>query len=89
MARALMSHPKLLLLDEPSMGLAPNLTEEVFATIEKLKDQDMTILIVEQFADKSLALSDRAVVLQRGEVAVEGDAAELRGNELIQKAYLS
>jgi len=87
--RALMSRPKMLLLDEPSMGLAPNLTEEVFATIEKLKDQDMTILIVEQFADKSLALSDRAVVLQRGEVAVEGDAAELRGNELIQKAYLS
>jgi len=87
--RALMSKPKMLLLDEPSMGLAPNLTEEVFATIEKLKDQDMTILIVEQFADKALGMSDRAVVLQRGEVAVEGDAVELRGNESIQKAYLS
>src|SRR3984893_11836921 len=86
--RALMSRPKVMLLDEPSMGLAPVIVQEVFRTIQRLKQEGMTMLLVEQFAKTALTAADYAYVMERGRVAVEGPPAELRKNERVLAAYL-
>jgi len=86
--RALMADPKILLLDEPSMGLAPVLVDSIFDTIQELHHQGTTILLVEQNARAALAVADRGYVLQTGTIVLSGDAAELRANEMVQKAYL-
>jgi branched-chain amino acid transport system ATP-binding protein len=88
MARALMSSPKILLLDEPSMGLAPVLVDSIFDTIRKLHAQGTTILLVEQNARMALQVADRGYVIQTGEVILHDTAANLRANESVQKAYL-
>ncbi|HEY2029564.1 MAG TPA: ABC transporter ATP-binding protein [Myxococcales bacterium] len=86
--RALMARPKVMLLDEPSMGLAPVIVQEVFRTIERLKSEGMTMLLVEQFAKMALAVADYGYVMERGRIAVEGTPAELRQNEKVLAAYL-
>ena len=86
--RALMGRPKLLLLDEPSMGLAPLLVEEVFNVIKALKAQGMTILLVEQNASAALAIADRGYVLETGSVTLTGPGQELLQNEDVRAAYL-
>ncbi len=86
--RALMARPKVMLLDEPSMGLAPVIVQEVFRTIQRLKQDGMTMLLVEQFAKAALAVSDYAYVMERGRIAVEGPPAELHKNERVLAAYL-
>ena len=86
--RAMMSHPKLLLLDEPSMGLSPILVDQVFDIIKQLRDEGTTILLVEQNAGKSLAISDRAYVLELGEIVLSGTGAELAASDEVKKAYL-
>ena len=88
MGRAMMSHPKLLMLDEPSMGLSPLLVDQVFDIIKDFHKSGTTILLVEQNAGKSLAISDRAYVLENGKIAFSGTGAELRESEDIKKAYL-
>ncbi|MCR4841712.1 MAG: ABC transporter ATP-binding protein [Eubacterium sp.] len=88
MGRALMSRPKLLMLDEPSMGLAPILVEEIFNIIRDLHDQGTTILLVEQNAQMALSVADRAYVLETGKISMEGDAKELLHDERVRKAYL-
>ena len=87
-ARALMARPKLLLLDEPSMGLAPVLVDLIFDTIRKIREQGTTVLLVEQNALAALAIADRAYVLESGSLKLAGSAAELRQNNEIVKAYL-
>ena len=86
--RAMMSRPKLLLLDEPSMGLSPLLVDQVFDIIKQLREEGTTILLVEQNAGKSLAISDRAYVLELGEIVLSGTGAELAASEEVKKAYL-
>lgn len=86
--RALMAEPKVLLLDEPSMGLAPVLVDSIFSTIEQLHRQGITILLVEQNARMALQVADRGYVLQTGEVVLSDTATNLRENEMVQKAYL-
>ena len=86
--RALMARPKVMLLDEPSMGLAPVIVQEVFRTIQRLKQDGMTMLLVEQFAKTALAVSDYAYVMERGRITIEGPPAELRKNERVLAAYL-
>jgi len=86
--RALMTNPKLLLLDEPSMGLAPFLVQAIMKIIRKLNDQGTTILLVEQNAKVALKLADYGYVLETGRIVIEGDAASLRQDESIIKAYL-
>jgi len=88
-ARALMSKPKLLLLDEPSLGLAPLIINSMFEVIQKLKERGMTILLVEQMAYKALQVADRAYVMENGHVIMEGLASELLENEEVKAAYLS
>ena len=88
MCRALMSHPKTILMDEPSMGLSPKLVKEIFSIIRKLHEQDITILLVEQNAKMALSIADRAYVLETGRITMEGDAKELLNNEQVRKAYL-
>ncbi|MFC2054001.1 ABC transporter ATP-binding protein [Chloroflexota bacterium] len=87
-ARALMAHPSLLLMDEPSMGLAPVLVESIFETIEEINKEGTTILLVEQNAQMALSVADRGYVLQTGEIVLHDTAANLRQNEMVQKAYL-
>jgi branched-chain amino acid transport system ATP-binding protein len=87
-ARALMNRPKLLLLDEPSLGLAPILVETIFETIRRINEQGTTILLVEQNAQLALQLSHRAYVLETGEISLSGSAKELLKNEQVRKAYL-
>ena len=87
-ARALMSDPRLLLLDEPSMGLAPVLVDGVFDTVQRIKSEGVTILLVEQNAHMALQIADRGYVLQSGEVVLSDSAANLRQNETVQKTYL-
>jgi branched-chain amino acid transport system ATP-binding protein len=87
-ARALMAKPRLLLLDEPSLGLAPMLVNRIFAVISRLKETGVTILLVEQNARKALEIADRAYVMETGRVILEGDAGELAANPEIEKAYL-
>jgi branched-chain amino acid transport system ATP-binding protein len=87
-ARALMSNPRLLMLDEPSLGLAPILVQQVFATIKEINAQGMTILLVEQNALQALSVAHRGYVLQTGRVALSGPAEHLRQDESVRKAYL-
>ncbi|MCF8475772.1 MAG: ABC transporter ATP-binding protein [Pseudolabrys sp.] len=86
--RALMAKPRLLLLDEPSMGLAPNLVDHVLTTIRALRDDNLTILLVEQNARAALAIADRAYVLETGRVILDGDAAEIQADSRVREAYL-
>ena len=86
--RALMSRPKLLMLDEPSMGLAPLIVKEIFALIQRIRSMGTTILLVEQNARMALKVSDRAYVLQTGEITLSGKASDLLKSEEVQKAYL-
>jgi branched-chain amino acid transport system ATP-binding protein len=88
MGRALMSRPQLLLLDEPSMGLAPLLVREIFSIIKEINDEGTTVLLVEQNANMALSIADRAYVLETGRVVLSGSAAELAASEAVQKAYL-
>ena len=87
-ARALMSEPKLLLLDEPSLGLAPQVVREIFAIIGRLRDQGLTILLVEQNANLALQMADRGYVLEAGRLTLSGPAAELLADERVRAAYL-
>ncbi len=87
--RALMAHPKLLLLDEPSMGLAPKITQEIFRHIVELKKEfGLTVLLVEQNARSALKIADRGYVLETGRILLQGPAAELIANQDVQRAYL-
>jgi branched-chain amino acid transport system ATP-binding protein len=86
--RALMARPRLLLLDEPSLGLAPILVNRIFAVISRLKESGVTILLVEQNARKALEIADRAYVMETGRIILEGTARELASNPEIEKAYL-
>jgi len=87
-ARALMTRPRLMLMDEPSMGLAPVLVEAIFDTIEKINKEGTTILLVEQNATMALSIAHRGYVLQTGEIVIGDSAANLQKNEMVQKAYL-
>ncbi len=87
-ARGLMSHPRLMLLDEPSMGLAPILVEQIFEIIRDINDQGVSILLVEQNAQMALSIADRGYVLETGGVILEGDSHELMENPLVIEAYL-
>ena len=86
--RALMSRPKVMLLDEPSMGLAPIIVQEVFSTIRRLKEAGITLLLVEQFAKSALEVADYAYVMDRGRIAIEGTPEELARDERVIAAYL-
>ena len=86
--RGLLSKPKLLILDEPSLGLAPFLVEEVFETIQKINLQGMTILLVEQNVNHALAISHRGYVLETGRIVLSGTGKELLGDEHVKTAYL-
>lgn len=86
--RALMSNPKIILMDEPSMGLSPLLVKEIFHIIEEVHKQGITVLLVEQNAKMALSISDRAYVLETGRIAMSGDAKELLKDEKVKKAYL-
>ena len=86
--RALMANPRLLLMDEPSMGLAPILVENIFDTVEIINKEGTTILLVEQNATMALSVADRGYVLQSGEIVLHDTAANLQQNEMVQKAYL-
>ena len=88
MARALMSRPKVLMLDEPSMGLAPILVEQIFSIIQELHEAGVTILLVEQNAQMALSIANRAYVLETGMITMEGNAQELLNNDAVKKAYL-
>ena len=88
MARALMSRPKLLLLDEPSMGLAPLLVKEIFNIIKEINASGTTVLLVEQNANMALSIADKAYVLETGRITLSGTAAELASSEEVRKAYL-
>ncbi|MDO4506353.1 MAG: ABC transporter ATP-binding protein [Spirochaetales bacterium] len=88
MARALMSKPRLLLLDEPSMGLAPILVDEIFNIVQKISAGGTTILLVEQNAFKALSIANRAYILETGSIAKEGIASELANDDAVRKAYL-
>ena len=88
MGRALMSHPKLLMLDEPSMGLAPILVEQIFEIIQNLHKAGTTILLVEQNAQAALSVADRGYVLETGKIVTTGTGAELLSSPAIKKAYL-
>ena len=88
MGRALMSHPKLMMLDEPSMGLAPILVEQVFSIIRQLHEEGTTILLVEQNAQMALSVADRAYVMETGKITLQGTGAELAQSDQVKKAYL-
>lgn len=88
MGRALMSRPRLLLLDEPSMGLAPLLVKEIFNIIKEINESDTTVLLVEQNANMALSIADKAYVLETGRIALAGTAQELASSEAVRKAYL-
>ena len=89
MGRALMSHPKLILMDEPSMGLSPIYVNEIFDIIQKINGDGTTVLLVEQNAKKALSIANRAYVLETGNIVLSGDARELMDDESVKKAYLS
>ncbi|MDD5849886.1 MAG: ABC transporter ATP-binding protein [Firmicutes bacterium] len=88
MGRALMSHPQLILMDEPSMGLSPLLVNEIFDIIQKINSDGTTVLLVEQNAKKALSVANRAYVMETGMISMEGKAQDLLENPQIQKAYL-
>jgi ABC-type branched-subunit amino acid transport system ATPase component/ABC-type branched-subunit amino acid transport system permease subunit len=87
-ARGLMAQPRLLLLDEPSLGLAPAIIEELFAALDRLRDESVTILLVDQMAALALALADRAYVIEGGRIVASGSAQEIAGNDALERAYL-
>ncbi len=87
-ARALMAHPRLILMDEPSMGLAPILVESIFKTLEDINKEGTTILLVEQNAHMALQIAQRGYCLQTGEIVLSDCAEALRQNKMVQKAYL-
>ena len=87
-ARALMARPQLLLMDEPSLGLAPLLVQEIFRTIHEINASGVTILLVEQNAHMALSVAHRAYVLETGSIVLQGAAADLAANEEVQRAYL-
>ncbi len=89
MGRALMSHPKLIVMDEPSMGLSPIYVNEIFDIIQKINEDGTTVLLVEQNAKKTLSIANRAYVLETGSIVLSGDAAELMNDDSVKKAYLS
>lgn len=88
MGRALMSHPKILLMDEPSMGLSPIFVNEIFDIIQKVSNSGTTVLLVEQNARKALSIADRAYVLETGKIVLEGKAGDLLNDDSVKKAYL-
>lgn len=88
MGRALMSHPQIILMDEPSMGLSPIFVNEIFDIIEEVSKSGTTVLLVEQNAKKALSIADRAYVLETGNIVLEGKASDLLNNDSIKKAYL-
>ena len=88
MGRALMSKPRIVLMDEPSMGLSPIFVDEIFKIIQKISAEGTTVLLVEQNAKKALSIADRAYVLETGNIVLSGDAKEMMNNESIKKAYL-
>lgn len=88
MGRALMSHPSIILMDEPSMGLSPIFVNEIFDIIKEVSSSGTTVLLVEQNAKKALSIADRAYVLETGKIVLEGNAEELMNNDAIKKAYL-
>ena len=88
MGRALMSKPRIILMDEPSMGLSPIFVEEVFRIIKEISAEGTTVLLVEQNAKKALTIADRAYVLETGRIVLQGDAKDLLNNESVKKAYL-
>ncbi|MDO5338069.1 MAG: ABC transporter ATP-binding protein [Eubacteriales bacterium] len=88
MGRALMSKPRIILMDEPSMGLSPIFVNEIFDIIKEVSESGTTVLLVEQNAKKALSIADRAYVLETGKIVLEGKAEELLHNESVQKAYL-
>ena len=88
MGRALMSHPKIILMDEPSMGLSPIFVNEIFEIIKKVSAAGTTVLLVEQNAKKALSIADRAYVLETGKIILQGDADKLLNDESVKKAYL-
>ena len=88
MGRALMSHPKIILMDEPSMGLSPIFVSEIFDIIKEVSKSGTTVLLVEQNAKKALSIADRAYVLETGKIVLSGDAKELMNDDSIKKAYL-
>jgi branched-chain amino acid transport system ATP-binding protein len=88
MARAMMTHPRVLMLDEPSMGLAPVLVESIFEIIKKLNEEGTTILLIEQNAAKALQVASRGYVIETGQIVLHDKAENLRKNEMVQKAYL-
>lgn len=87
-ARGLMSRPKLLMLDEPSLGIAPKLVTRIFETIQTIRSSGLTILLVEQHVQEAMEIADRAYILQTGNVALEGKAKDLLNSDLVQKTYL-
>ena len=89
MGRALMSHPRLIVLDEPGMGLSPLYVNEIFDIIQEINKDGVTVLLVEQNAKKALSISNKAYVLETGNIVLSGDAKELMNNERVKKAYLS
>jgi len=88
MGRALMSHPSIILMDEPSMGLSPLYVSEIFDIIKEINKSGTTVLLVEQNAKKALSIADRAYVLETGKIVLSGDAHELMNNDSVKKAYL-
>ncbi|MBQ3125861.1 MAG: ABC transporter ATP-binding protein [Clostridia bacterium] len=88
MGRALMSHPKIILMDEPSMGLSPLYVQQIFDMIEEIRRGGTTVLLVEQNAKKALEIADRAYVLETGSIVLDGDAHELMENDRVKRAYL-
>ena len=89
MGRALMSHPRLIVMDEPSMGLSPIYVNEIFDIIKEINADGTTVLLVEQNAKKALSIANKAYVLETGQIVLKGDAAELMNNDQVKKAYLS
>ena len=88
MGRALMSNPRIILMDEPSMGLSPILVNEIFDIIKEVSASGTTVLLVEQNAKKALSIADRGYVLETGRIVLEGKAEELLNNKSVQSAYL-
>ena len=88
MGRALMSHPKIILMDEPSMGLSPIFVNEIFDIIQEVSKSGTTVLLVEQNAKKALSIADRGYVLETGRIVLEGNAKDLLDNDQLKKAYL-